>query len=73
MEEMAKLGIETDASFDSAGTPEDQAKRVGEVKALAVEAQRALRAKQDLLGIKVGINGSVVDQGGTARPASTRR
>jgi len=69
MEEMAKLGIEVEASFD-AGTPEDQARRVGEVKALAVEAQRALRAKQDLLGIKVGYNGSQVDQGASGAPAA---
>ena len=67
-EEMAKLGIDTGMTFDSTGTPEDQAKRVGEVKALAVEAQRALRAKQDLQGIKVGINGSEVDQGASNAP-----
>jgi hypothetical protein len=70
MEEQAKLGIPVDASFDSAGTPEDQAKRLGEVKALAAEAQRALRAKQDLLGIRVGVNGSAVDQGASGAPSA---
>ncbi|MET0687575.1 MAG: hypothetical protein ABW060_19780, partial [Solirubrobacteraceae bacterium] len=70
MEEQAKLGIPTDASFDSAGTPEDQAKRLGEVKALAAEAQRALRAKQDLLGIRVGVNGSAVDEGASGAPSA---
>ena len=70
MEEQAKLGIPTEASFDSAGTPEDQAKRLGEVKALAAEAQRALRAKQDLLGIRVGVNGSAVDEGASGAPGA---
>jgi len=70
MEEQAKLGIPTEASFDSAGTPEDQAKRLGEVKAMAAEAQRALRAKQDLLGIRVGVNGSAVDEGASGAPSA---
>ena len=69
-EEMAKLGIEADASFEGAGTPEEQAERVGEVKALAVEAQRALRAKQDLLGINVGLGGSEVAEGASGAPGS---
>lgn len=69
MEEMAKLGLETEASFD-AGTPEDQAQRLADVKALAAEAQRALRAKQDLLGIKVGLNGSAVDDGASGAPGA---
>ena len=70
MEEMAKLGLPTEASFDSAGTPEDQAKRLAEVKAIAAEAQRALRAKQDLLGIRVGLNGSAVDDGASGAPSA---
>ena len=70
MEEQAKLGIPVEASFDGAGTPEEQAKRLGEVKALAAEAQRALRAKQDLLAIRVGVNGSAVDEGASGAPAA---
>ncbi len=70
MEEQAKLGIPVEASFDGAGTPEEQAKRLGEVKALAAQAQRALRAKQDLLAIRVGVNGSAVDEGASGAPAA---